>query len=492
MANAAEKDPKNPSTTSDAYDFMAPKWNVIAALLGGTESMRSEGERYLPKHQEETQQGWEARRDGAVLLNMVEQTLDTLAGKPFTEPIKAKDDVPAIIQEKVLDDVDLQGNNLNVFCRAWFREGVAKSFCHVLVDMPRPEPLPEGVPRTLADDRNQGIRPYWIMIKPEHLLFARAEVINGVETLLHVRIMEVYTEQVGFAEVTRKRIRVLEPGKVQLWVPKKVQSGRQEEWELEDEWGTGLTYIPLVTFYADRSEFMMGKPPLLDLAWLNVAHWQSSSDQRHILTVARFPVLACSGQSGEDSDPVVVGPNRVLYNPDPQGRFYYVEHTGAAIAAGRTDLKDLEEVMSSYGAEFLKDKPNNPTATARILDSAESSSDLAAMVLLFEDIVALALSYTADWMGLGTEGGTVEIVKDFGTVLTGKDTLDALRAARASRDISRVTYLNQLRLAGVLPEEFDIDEDWDALMEETSATMGAAGIDLNPGAQTGSIDRRLS
>jgi hypothetical protein len=367
-----------------------------------------------------------------------------------------------------------------VFARQWFREGMAKALCHVLVDMPRPAPREDGQPRTLADDRREGLRPYWVMIKPECLLFARSEVINGVEVLQHVRIIEHYMEQDGFAEVCKRRIRVLEPGLVQLWEPVKKSNAQKEEWALADEWATGLNYVPLVTFYADRQGFMMGKPPLLDLAHLNVAHWQSASDQRHILTVSRFPILACSGASGEDSDPVVVGPNKVLYNPDPAGRFYYVEHTGQAIAAGRTDLKDLEEQMAGYGAEFLKRKTGGQTATARALDSAEATSDLSAMTGLFEDALAQALDITADWLRLGPNGGTVELVKDYELSETDAPGLQALQVAREKRDISRKTYLNGLRLRGVLPEDFDEDEDWEELMEEISEAMGRAGLDLDP------------
>lgn len=476
----ADKDPKSPATTSAAYDQMLPRWQVIETLLGGTEAMRCAGEMYLPRHQEETDAGYRERLQSAVLLNMVEQTLDTLSGKPFSEPIKLNDDVPAAIQERILDDVDLQGNNLDVFARQWFREGMAKAFCHVLIDMPRPAPREDGQPRTLADDRREGLRPYWVLIKPECLLFARAEVINGVEVLQHVRILEHYTEQDGFAEVCKRRIRVLEPGIVQLWEPVKKSNAQKEEWVLADEWATGLTYVPLVTFYADRQGFMCGKPPLLDLAWLNVAHWQSSADQRHILTVSRFPILACSGASGEDSDPVVVGPNKVLYNPDPQGRFYYVEHTGQAIAAGRTDLKDLEEQMAGYGAEFLKKRPGGMTATARALDSAEASSDLSAMIGLFEDAVAQALDITAEWMRLGVAGGTVELVKDFGLEEQDAVGLQELREARKSRDISRKAYLNALRLRGILPEDYDEEADWELIQEEISDAMGAAGLDLDP------------
>lgn len=476
----ADKDPKSPATTSGAYDQMLPRWHVIETLLGGTEAMREAGETYLPRHQEETDKGYQERLASAVLLNMVEQTLDTLSGKPFSEPIKLNEDVPTAIEETILPDVDLQGNNLDVFARQWFREGMAKALCHVLIDMPRPAPREDGQPRTLADDRREGLRPYWVMIKPECLLFARSEVINGVEVLQHVRILEHYTEQDGFAEVCKRRIRVLEPGLVQLWEPVKKSNAQKEEWTLADEWATGLNYVPLVTFYADREGFMCGKPPLLDLAHLNVAHWQSSSDQRHILTVSRFPILACSGASGEDSDPVVVGPNKVLYNPDPQGRFYYVEHTGQAIAAGRTDLKDLEEQMAGYGAEFLKRKTGNQTATARALDSAEATSDLSAMTGLFEDALAQALDITADWMRLGTSGGTVVLVKDYDLEETDAPGLQALQVAREKRDISRKTYLNGLRLRGVLPEDFDEEEDWEELMEEISEAMGRAGLDLDP------------
>ena len=478
--SANDKDPKSPATTSGAYDQMLPRWHVIETLLGGTEAMREAVETYLPRHQEETDKGYQERLASAVLLNMVEQTLDTLSGKPFSEPIKLNEDVPKAIEETILTDVDLQGNNLDVFARQWFREGMAKALCHVLIDMPRPAPREDGQPRTLADDRREGLRPYWVMIKPECLLFARSEVINGVEVLQHVRIIEHYMEQDGFAEVCKRRIRVLEPGLVQLWEPVKKSNAQKEEWALVDEWATGLNYVPLVTFYADRQGFMMGKPPLLDLAHLNVTHWQSASDQRHILTVSRFPILACSGASGEDSDPVVVGPNKVLYNPDPAGRFYYVEHTGQAIAAGRTDLKDLEEQMAGYGAEFLKRKTGGQTATARALDSAEATSDLSAMTGLFEDALAQALDITAEWMRLGSNGGTVELVKDYDLEETDAPGLQALQVAREKRDISRKTYLNGLRLRGVLPEDFDEDEDWEELMEEISEAMGRAGLDLDP------------
>lgn len=485
----SKKDPTSPATTSCAYDLMAPRWRVIETLLAGTEAMREAGEEFTPKHEAELQDNYDFRLSQTVLLNMVEETLEQLSGKPFTEPVKVGDDVPVAIKGAddedgrggILYDIDLQGNNLDVFCQAWFREGLAKAFCHVLVDMPRPEPRPDNAPRTLADDRREGMRPYWNLVKPECVIFARAEVIEGVETLMHVRILESYTVQDGFAEVEKCRIRVLEPGTVTLYEPHptKKKDGKPV-WIKVDEWGTGLTYIPLVTFYADRQGFMIGKPPLLDLAWLNVAHWNSTSDQRNILRVARFPMLACSGASEEDSDPVVIGPHKILYNEDPQGKFYYVEHTGSAIEQGRKDLEDLEKQMSMYGQQFLRQKPGNETATGKAIDSAENNSDLAAMAGLFEDAVAQALDITAEWMRLLEEGGSISVVKNFNKAEDDAEGFRAVQQARDKRDLSRYTLIEAMKQRGYLPKDFDQELDQERLLEEQDAALARAGFDLDP------------
>lgn len=477
----AMKPEENPATRSAEYEAMVPQWTLMEDLLGGTRTMRAAGERHLPKFEEETDLGYEERLNGAVLANYTEQTLTKLSSKPFAESVKLNDDIPPKIVSDILPDVDLQGNSLEVFAKQWFREGIANAFCHCLVEYPRVNQPEENRPRTLADDVAEKVRPYWVLVKPQNLIFAEAKIIDGKEVLTHIRIEECYNERVGFAQVEKRRIRVIEPGNVQIWVPKTV-NGKvvEDEWILEDEYPTDMTKITLVTFYANRKQFMVGKLPLEDLAYLNVAHWQSSADQRHILTVARFPILACSGASEEDSDPVVIGKDKVLYNPDPNGKFYYVEHTGAAIEAGRKDLKDLEDEMAGYGAQFLKDRPGSETATARALDTAEATSDLGAMTRVFMDAVALALDYTAEWMGLKVSGGTIELETDFSSNETSQQALEFIKYLRDKRDISREAILEFAINHDLLPEDFDTEADLETIMDEIEDMMGASGLDLNP------------
>lgn len=479
-----EKNPNDPSETSFSWDAMAPRWLKMETLLGGTEAMRKAGTRYLPQHEEESDPGYNERLFAATLFNLTELTLDSLVGRPFSDPVE-KVDMPEEV-DRLMDDLDLQGNNLDVFTRNWFREGLAKAFAHVLVDFPRVATEEElGRPRTVADDQREGVRPYWVLVKPENVIFASSEIVDSREVLTHVRIHEVVTERVGFAEVRREKIRVYDAGfelpdgttvptQVTLYrkleKPKRDEKGRKIEWEVEDQWDLGITFIPLVTFYAHREGLMEGQPPLEDLADLNIAHWQSSSDQRATLTVARFPMLAASG--AVDADRLRVGPRQWLNMPDPQGKFYYVEHQGAALDAGWSDLDKLVDQMCQYGAEFLKKRPDRETALARSLDSAEATSPLQDMTIRFIDAVNTALAFTAAWMKIES-AGKVDMTTDFGPEESDQADHDQLKTARENRDISHATYLREIKRRGVLGDDFDQEKNDAELEEEMAQFMDA-------------------
>ncbi len=476
-----KKDPESPATTSLAYDAMLPMWAKIDSVLGGTETMRDAGTEYLPQHAEENEDVYDERLATAVFFNITQLTIESWVGRPFSDPVILSDEVPENVTEW-LGDIDMQGNNIDVFARNWFERGLSKAFAHILVDFPRPRDVEaeEGRPRTLADDRKEGLRPYWVMVDPENVIFASAEIVDGKEVLTHVRIHETVAKMVGFAEIFVEQIKVYDAGTlledgtigpthVRLFerIPEDQRRKGEPEWRLEDEWDLGISFIPLVTFYADRIDFMFGKPPPIDLANLNIQHWQSEADQFQTLTVARFPILAVSG-AVDDKGLLKVGPRKWLHVPDPQGKYYYVEHNGKAIAAGRQHALDLEERMAEYGAEFLKKRPGDQTATARALDSAEATSPLQDATIRFTDAVNQALMFTAAWAKIENPG-EVSISTEFGPEEVETADFTALGAARKGRDLSRAKYLQELHRRGLLNDEFDFAENERELDEESAA-----------------------
>lgn len=454
----------DPSQTSTAYQIMAPKWAMINTLLGGTQAMRDAGRLYLPQHAEESNQNYMERLSRATLFNMFELTLDSLVGKVFVDQVKLNADVkPPIV--KIMDDVDLQGTNLTTFAREWFRKSMSHGFGHVLIDMPTLTSDEKQV-RTLEDDQIENRRPYWKLVAPEDLFFAYAEVVNGVETLMHVRIKERHTDLVGFMEVVRHRIRVLQIGTWEVWeLQPETKANDKEVWLKIDEGTMDCPEIPIITFYSTREAFMQAKPPLEDLAHLNIAHWQSVADQRSILTVARFPMLAGSGiQAGQGTqEQMAIGPRQLLSSRDPQGRFYYVEHSGRAIGSGRQDIQDLEASMASYGAEFLRRKIGGRTATERALDGSEAISPLKDIALRFQNAINRALGLTADWLKIddknateSTEGGTVMLNTEFTEEDVSAANLSTLDKGRERGDISRQTWLKEMKRQEVLAPDLDV------------------------------------
>jgi len=462
MANNTEP---NVATTSLAYNAMEPEWYKATTVLAGTQSMRDAGAAMTPQHEHESDETYKERVAANVLFNVSDITLSTWVGKPFSASIQYTEDFTPELKPWT-EDIDLQGNNLDVFARQVFRKGISHALTHVLIDHPR---ISYDPARSAQDDMDENIRPYCVHIAPEDLLFAESTRRDGKEILTHVRIRELVTYRDGWEEVIEERVKVLDL--VTIWedaegnpLPdpiEKVQvtiwtwDSDSEEWVEGPAWYMDIDVIPLVTFYSNRTGFMTGKSPLLDLFDLNIRHWQSMSDQIAILTVTRFPLLACSGGDGEDDgegNHLVVGPKEWLFASDPSAKFYYVEHRGAAIKAGSEDLAELEKRMKSYGAEFMKEAPDRQTASARNLESSEAMSPLQDVVYRFNDALTQIMWYMAYWINKELQGKAF-LPTDFTAADAAQ--LQTLTETWKEGGLSDEAYLKELQRRSILDEHFD-------------------------------------
>lgn len=459
------------NSTGAVFDAMARRWALPKTLMGGTLAMRDAGTRYMPRFEAETDLAYSARLAQTTLFNAFRRTVVNFRDMVFSKPVLLQDDVPANMVEWA-EDIDLTGRHLNEFARSVFEDGLVSGISYILVDMPPAEQV-----RTRAEEEALGIRPYFVHIRAEDLIGFRYEPRGGRPFLTQVRIREYVTRADGdFGEVVVERIRVLEPGLHRVF--------EQEDghWRMVEERPVTAPFIPLVPFYAARVGFMEAVPPLEDLAWLNLTHWQSSGEQRHILRFARMPLLFGKGFNERAS--IVVGPDRLIRGPE-NSDLKYVEHSGAAIEAGRQDLKDLEERMQILGLEFLiPQRGGNQTATAKAIDSAKEYSSLQAMALSLGDTLEQAM-WMAQWWATGStedNGGSVKVNTDFGISTRDATDIQALITLRMAGQLSRETFYAELKRRGVLMDDFDAGEEIERL-ESESPGLGTVGApdDGNPG-----------
>jgi hypothetical protein len=446
---------------------MNVKWRLIDDLCAGTQAMRDRGVEWLPRETKENVRDWESRRDRSILYSALSDTIDKTAARPFSKPVslQEEDRLPESLQG-IRDDADLAGSSLTEFGRSVFIDGLKYGKAHILVDFP-----PIGRTLRLSEERAFRVRPYFCRICPTDLIAWQSERgNNGVEFLTQVRIKETRIEPEGdYGEQEVEYVRVYTP---EGWsLQRKADSGT--DWVVQEDGSQSLGKVPLVTIYFDRAGFMESNPSFEDLSWLNLAHWQSYSDQRNLLRVARVPILSATGLNKDEfGQGLTVGPSNLLKSTNPDAKFGYVEHSGAALGAGAEDIRALEERMEVLGLQPLISRSGGVTATAKSMDEARSESNIQAWIRSTEHGLWGAYELAAEWIGSELdEEFSVDIYSDFGLTMKSKDDMDTLSSMYAQGIITAETLLYEAKRRGVVNEMVDVDEEVQAARDAAPAGL---------------------
>ncbi len=450
---------KNVSTPCSEYILMTKNWDLPDDLLEGTLAMRSAGTKWLPRETAEMDDKYLARLNRSVLYNCYSDTLDKLVGKPFSKPVIVSG-LPEEFEE-YLKDINGAGQRFHDFAKEVFREAVHCGLTHILVDYSR-----SVGNETLAEEKEKGLRPFLVHISPKNLVGWNHEIVGNRPVLSEIRILEKQTvKSEQWDEEVKTFIRVIHPNDWQLW-----EKGKDDTFILVDSGMLSLGAIPLVTVYFNRKGYLTGTPCLEDLAWMNLAHWQSYSDQRNILRFARTGLLFIKGLSDDElSKQVTVGPNQTFKTVNENADMKFVElGTGGSITAGKDDLVDIESKMDRLGMRPLSARSGSDTATGKAIDEGNENTDIHSWISSAEVVLTSALELALEWKGIGPEEDfEVKIFSEFALSVKADSDLRVLDAARARNDLTRRTYLQELKRRAVLGETVDIEaEDTEASKEQ--------------------------
>lgn len=469
------------STPSPEQAAMVADARPIRVLVAGTKAMRAAGEEFLPREPAESVEAYNNRKKRSVLYNATGKTVADMTGKVFTKPI-VYDKVADADLKTWFENVDNAGRHLNVFARDCFYDAMQPGIGFIYVDMPPKVERPDGQPATLADEQKAGIRPYMKWIPLENLIGWKTATIAGVEVLTQIRIKECVTEpdpENPYQDKSVDQIRVVNRGgEWQTFRDQKGTDGKST-WVSNGAGTISQGEIQLFPVYINRDDFMKACPPLAKLAELNIAHWQSSSDQRNILHVARVPILFGAGFNTDDK--LVVGAAEMVQSSNENAKLGYVEHTGAAIGAGDKDLQNLELQMQTMGLQLLIDQAGGQSATGEMRDEAKENSPLAMMAGALQDALTQAAQSMARFASkTEPKAGEIVVNKDFG-VNGNKADLQFLTQAVLGGKISQETYWAEMQRRGVLGDSFDPEVEATRVAEQApEATIPPGkGMPLN-------------
>ena len=412
------------STVHPQYKRARFRWRRCRDCYDGTDAVKRAAELYLPPLSTKRTDDYPAFLHRANFYPAFSRTVEGMTGAVFNKPPQLIEAPPAL--EEQLKDVDLRHENLAGFAMKTLREVLISGRSLILVD---------------AEDG----RPYWRCYQAEDILSWKAH--RGTITRLVLR--ETFEKAPDddpymIQEYWRIREVVLEDGKVMVkqYVAETPKSEQLSGWlsatyysgffgnypaqtfnedigkvELVDE--TELTPTPMMedepfipAFFANSDDMtvMVSKPPLLDLADVNLSHYRTSATLEHSLHYVAMPT------------PMVAGKN-----PLPQGISLGVgvwdleegavadmlEVSGMGFEALETRIQKKQTEMAALGARMI-DEPNRQAETAEAvrIKTGGDRSILMNSLTNVEQAITRVIQFHGQWAGIPAEEAAFTLNRD--------------------------------------------------------------------------------
>jgi hypothetical protein len=458
------------ASMSAERNSMSEQWQMISDIRNGLQSVIKRGESYLPKFEEESGEDYKRRLASASWRPEFTDALEALVSRPFSKQIKIQGSVSPAIQA-VIDDADRRKNNLTVFAKELFTNAVADGWSAVLVDYPD---MAGAV--TIADDLAVGARPYFVNIRARDVLALYTSFDGGSEYVSHMRIRETHIKRDGYKELFTNRIRVLEPDRWELWEAVSPVGGTSAAtlanggYQLISEGRisrNGKQGVPVAFLWiGQRKGTLAVKPPLLDLAHMQLELYRAGSRKDEILTYSGAPMLAVIGAE-QPEQRLKTGPRVSLFVPPGDGNvdIKYIQPAAANIEQVRLEFDAIVQDMRRLAMQPVVQKAGVLTATATSVDESRSHSVLQSWGNLLSDSLNQALTFAAEYIGEESTI-TVSVHSDYSAGSSSQQELTALASTRQAKDISRQTYLEELSRRSILGPQFSIDDEEERLAEE--------------------------
>jgi Domain of unknown function (DUF4055) len=384
MNHSLSTDPNLPSYQSLAYRSVASKWKLAQKVYDGPDlDCPSDFAQYLPREQKEPPDAYSERLRASILLweSKFRQAVNDFAS--LLSKVETAS-LPKSLTDRLIN-IDNMGADLDAFVETMMVSAGISGGVFLLVDY---EQLGVDLESALEEIGNAR-SPYLIQYDP-------CDVINIREVdgkLAQATIEQRSIKPDGkYGEVEQTLYRVLTPGLSQLFEIVTQEDGScyanlVQEQLVTDRRGQLLAEIPLV-YFAPTPDGMRyyRSSDILTMAKLNLHLWQVESDRWNVMHKCNQPTAVIEDDEDRfDSSgnplnrELTLGPNSFV-SVGKGGSAYFMEPSGAALAATKERIDDIKAEMAKMSLDFISGQ-SAFTATQSNLDAAGTSSDVQGMAL---------------------------------------------------------------------------------------------------------------
>lgn len=386
---------------------------------------------------------------GLILKREPELTEDEKTDKQFFETFKTH-----------WENIDSAGTHGTVFVNQ-FVENMFAGHAFIVVD------APSNKGQDVAEQKALGWRPYWNLYTANQAISWRTGIVNNqtvlTQIVFHKKAME-FDGDFGEKEVDEFKVyRLTKEGVAWMVFRYAVGTDGKATSNLvqygEPGLTRGMTRLPIAIGYGKQKGFAVSVPPFKDLAYENIRLLNKESDYDKADAYAGLVFMVALGDAKIDG-----AASDLLVKCESGADFQLRETSGMALEAKRALLDRIEKQMDELGLTLLMERP---TATQAKIDDTHKTSELSRIAFSAKDAIETAIEIHGDFMNIPSEKVcSIDLGFKADQLVLSAQTAQMLLQACIANKLSVYDFLSALKLGGVMPDSFNLDEAVQRQIEE--------------------------
>lgn len=428
----------------------------------GQKQVKDKGRLYLPADFAESDtERYVVYKERAYFLGATKQAAKSYSGMVFRKPASWGDDgLPAQLEEYQYN-IDGSGKSIEQLAKFGFTELEETGRIGLLADYTNDQ---GGL--TKLDERLSGARPVLLPYVFESIINWKTGTVRGRSMLTLVVLREeIETSSDEFDHESEYQYRVLRLNKEGQYTMQLYDDGSVA---LGDETvilanGKSLDHIPFYIAGTEDNTPAVDQPMLLDLANMNISHYQSTANVEEAAYLLGCPTLhidigdmSAAEFSDVNGNEIKVGARKGIQTQ--RGKIEMVQASESGLGADQMEKKI--ERMKELGAKLVTSSGQNETAEAARINASGEASALDIAVNNLSDAMEKALEDFMRFLGVETEI-TYRLNTEFWEASLDPQIINAITGLSDRALIGKEDVRHMIRTKNIGFEEGRTDEDID-------------------------------
>ena len=433
----------------------------MRTVFEGDKAIKANAKTYVPKNTGVSDSDYNAIIQRSVFENFTEATAKGISGLIFAkEPTIS---LPTSL-ELLKENIDMDDNTIVDLSQNIVNELMEVGRCGLLIDVPNIDTA--GMTKPQTDALN--IRAFTKLYKSETIINWRYESINSVNKLTLLVLHEVYEDWTDdFTAEYKNRYRVYRlinnVCNVAVYEEKDKTFIATMEFKPVMANRKTINYIPFIPLTYKNISIIPVKPPLMDIANINLNYYGVAVERRNVIHFVGNPFFMGKGINTRDDKgnalTITLGSSIAQIFQEPNADMKIVETQGTGLAFNESYLNDCKSTMAALGARLLV-----PEANAQISENTMQMKTAGYRATIMQiantasRAITQALKIIAEWEGQNPNEVKLELNTDYNLSEMDAQTITALVTAWQTGAIRQEDMFKKLQKGEIIESEISFDD----------------------------------